>query len=314
LSAPSRARLLAAAGAALLAARPAGAQTLEKIRIVGVPTDDMTPVFYAIRTGAYARAGLEVEVASAGGGTASTEAVLAGAYELGKGSPTASILAHLRGLPLKIVANGALWLARSPFSLILTAADSPIRTATDCNGKTGSASGLADIAQLAMMQWVDRNGGDSKTMKWIELPNSARGAAVAEHRIDITTINEPQLTAAMEGGKVRVLGDAFSAIAERWAAVVYFAQPEWATKHADALRRWIRVTYESAGYTNAHKNETAPLMAEVTKIPLPFFAKMTRTEGATATEPALMQPVIDIALRYKVIPRAFPARDMFMSV
>lgn len=299
-----RSHVLAAVGVALAALpRALGAQALEKIRIVGVPTDDMTPVYYAMKSGLYSRSGIDVEVIAASSGNAATEAVVGGTYELGKGSPTGSILAYLRGLPLKVIANGAIWNAKAPFSLILTAADSPIKTAADCNGKTGSASGLTDIAQLAMMLWIDRNGGDSKTVKWVELPNAARSAAVAERRIDITSINEPHLTAALETGKVRVLGDGLSLIAERWAAVVYFAQPDWAQKHADTLRRWIRVTYEAAAHTNTHKAETAPLMSDVTKIPLPLFQKMTRTEGATASEPALLQPVIDIALRYKAIPR-----------
>lgn len=77
------------------------------------------------------------------------------------------------------------------------------KTGADCNGKTASVFGLNDITHLAIMNWVDRNGGDSKTMKFVEIPNSAAGAALAEHRTDMTTLNEPQLTAAIETGSPR---------------------------------------------------------------------------------------------------------------
>jgi hypothetical protein len=37
------------------------------------------------------------------------------AYEIGKGSPIASMLAHLRGLPLVVIANASMWDPKNPF-------------------------------------------------------------------------------------------------------------------------------------------------------------------------------------------------------
>ena len=165
----------------------------------------MTPIFYAIRHGLYQKEGLEVEVVATLSGSASTAAVLGGAYELGKASPIASLLAHVRGLPLTVVANGAIWDPKNPYNLIVVAADATIKTGADCNGKIGSAPGLYDTAQLGVMVWVDKNGGDSRTMKFVEIPGSASAAALAEHRVDITTLSEPYLAVALESGKVRSL-------------------------------------------------------------------------------------------------------------
>lgn len=289
------------------------AQTPEKIRVVAVPTDDMTPIYYGIRNGEYRRAGLDVEIIAANSGSASTAAIVAGAYELGKASPMGSLLAHLRGLPLTIVANGAVWDPKHPFNLVLTASDSPIKTAADCNGKIGAVPGLNDVAHLSILQWVDRNGGDSKTMKWLEIPNSALGVALTEHRIDVTCLNEPQLSAALENGKIRRLADAFTAIAPRWVASVYLANPDWAAKNADAVRRWVKVTYELAGWCNAHQPETVAMMSDITKIPLAVFQKMSRIEGTTTNDPSLLQPVMDLGLRYNVLPRAFPVKELYFA-
>ncbi len=54
-------------------------------------------------------------------------------------------------------------------------------------------------------------------------------------------------------------------------------------------------------------------MSDVTKISAEVFTKMTRIEGATAGEQSLLQPVIELALKYKVIAHSFPARDMYWS-
>jgi NitT/TauT family transport system substrate-binding protein len=309
----SRARLIAGAGAAFaLGPQLLFAQPLEKVRFGGVPTDDLTPLFYALKNGLYQKAGLDVEFMPASSGTAATTAVVSGAYELGKGSLLASLIAYLKGLPIKLVANGALWDPKNPFTQIMVAADAPIRKAADLNGKTGSSPGLGDLGQLGIVTWVDKNGGDSKTMKWLEIPNSAAFEAVAQHRIDVTTVNEPQLHAALDSGRFRALGG-LEAIADRFSITVYFANGEFAAKRPDLARRFTRVTYEAAAYTNAHKAETAPMMAEITKIPVATFSKMYRVDGATTSDPGLVQSALETAVRYKHVERSFPVKDAFLS-
>jgi NitT/TauT family transport system substrate-binding protein len=304
---------LALSPLALAAPWVARAQTLEKVRFGGVPTDDLTPVFYAIKNGLYQKAGLDVEFQPTSSGTAATTAVVSGAYELGKGSLIASLLAHLRSLPLVIVANGALWDPRNPFTQIVVATDQPYRNAADLNGKTASAVALNDLSQLGIMAWMDKAGGDSKTLRWVEIPNAAATPALIDHRIDVCTLNEPQLSAALEERRVRTIGTGLSGVAERFSITVYFANADWAAKHAELVKRFVRVTYEAAAYTNAHHSETAATMSEVTKIPLPTFQKMSRVDGATTSDFGLVQPAIEAAAKYKNIPRSFAAKDAFFN-
>jgi NitT/TauT family transport system substrate-binding protein len=311
----SRRRFIGTAVALAAAPLRVHAQTLEKVRVAGVPTDDMTPIFYAVRSGLYQRAGLDVEVVATSSGTAATTAVIAGTYELGKGSPIATLVAHLRGLPIVAIANSTMWDLRNPYNVLTVATDSPVKTGADLNGKLGAAAALNDINQLAIRAWVDRNGGDSTTLRWVEIPISAVGAALIEHRIDVCAMLEPQRTAALESGKVKVLAPGFDAIADHFAIGLYFTNNDFAAKHPDLVRRWVRVTYEAGAYTNPRRAETAPMMADITKIPLPFFQKMVRaTAGTTATaDPALLQPLIETAAKYKMIPRSFPAREVYFS-
>ena len=102
-------------------------------------------------------------------------------------------------------------------------------------------------------------------------------------------------------------------IAERYPASLFLANAEWASKHPEPIRRWLRVTYEAAAYTNAHKAETVALMSDVTKIPPAVFRKITRYEGSTSTDPSALQPLIDTAAKYKFLPRAFPARQAYWN-
>jgi NitT/TauT family transport system substrate-binding protein len=313
MSKMKRAQLLSTAAALAVAPRIVRAQALEKLQITGVVTDDMTSIYYAIQHGLYQKAGLDVEVIPASSGTNATQAVVSGAYPVGKGSLIAALIAHVKGLPLTIIGNGVLWEAKNPFTLSLVAADSPIKTAADLNGKLCSSAALNDLSYLAVEAWVDKNGGDSTTLKWVEIPNSVEGAAVAEHRVDLCSLNEPQLSAAIASGKCRVFAPCYNAIATTFVGTIFFAQPDWAAKHADTIKRWTRVTYDTAAYTNAHHAETAAMMADLTKIPLDVISKMTRVNAATSGDPRLIQAAIDTAFKYKNLSRAFPAKEAYFS-
>ena len=74
---------------------------------------------------------------------------------------------------------------------------------------------------------------------------------------------------------------------------------------------FARVLAESTAYTNAHHAETAPIVADFTKIPLALFeGGMTRTISVTSLRLDTIQPLIDASAKYKFIPRTFSARDM----
>lgn len=314
MNTPTRAQIIAGAAATIVSApHVVLGQTPEKIRIAGVPTDDMTNIFYAIKSGMYQKAGLDVETVTTPTGAVATEAVISGTYEIGKGSLIAVLLAHLKGLPITIIGNGNVWNPKAPFSLMLVPADSPVKTGADLNGQTLGVASLNDINSLAMNAWIDKNGGDSRTIKWVEIPNSAGGTALAQHRIAATMLQEPALSAALATGTVRVLAPAYSAISDHFAITVYFAQPDWAAQHSATIKKWTRVTYDAAAYTNTHHAETAAMMAEVTKIPFEIISKMSRNTSATNTDPAAIQSCIDLAAKYKNIPRAFPAKEAYFS-
>jgi NitT/TauT family transport system substrate-binding protein len=312
----SRPALLAGTAAAVFAPNIVRAQTPPvKIQFAGVPTDDMTPIFYAIKTGMYEKAGLDVEIVQTASGTIATTAVVAGTYQLGKGSLIASLVAHVRNLPLTVIANSSIWDKSVLFNEAVVAADSSIRTGADLNGKVGATPALNDLNELVISAWMDKTGGDSKTLKWVEFPNSALGAGLVEHRIDVAALQEPELSAQLAGGKVRALAPVYNAVSEHFVFGDVFANKPWAQANADAVHRWVRVTFDAAAYTNTHHAETVAMMSDVTKIPPAIYAKMARVQGATqaTSDPALMQPLIDAAAKYKFIPYSFPAKDIMFN-
>lgn len=287
--------------------------SLETIRVAGAQTEDMTNIYYAIQTGMFRRAGLDVELVDVRSGPVATAAVVSGTYEMAKGNLLAVFTAHLHNVPIVVVAPENVYTPRYPLSLLQVATDSPYKTGADLNGKTGGVPGLNGITTLTMSAWVDKHGGDWRSLKFVEIPNSLAEAALVGHRVDMVAMQSPELDASLADGTSRTIGDALGAIGSNYMYVGYIARSDWATEHADALRRFNRVLSQATSYVNTHLADTAPLVADLTKVHLADIKTMHRSLNATSLDPRLVQPFIDAAAKYEHISRAFPAREILWN-
>jgi len=217
---------------------------------------------------------------------------------------------HLRGINFQVVAPAGWYLSESPQLLMLVRKDSTATTGRDLNGKTIASTALKDLSMSAMSAWIDQTGGDSKTVHAIELPNSALLAALDEGRIDAAVFVTPFLDQALASGKVRVLAKAYDAISKRFETAGYITTAEFSAKNQDALRRFARAMHDAAVYTNAHLPETAEIVASYSGIPAAAIAKSIRATDPEYVDPRNIQPFIDIAAKYGIIERSFPADEI----
>jgi NitT/TauT family transport system substrate-binding protein len=299
-----------------LATAPIQAQSnppLQVLRIGTTMSDDFTPVLYALKNDMFKKAGLDVQVTVLGSGAAIATAVVGGALDLGKSSIVSLMAAHVKGVPLAIVCPGAIYDARTPYAALVMPADASYKTGKDLEGKTVASPALNDFNSLVTKMWVDQNGGDSSLVQFVEMPNVAQAAALAAHRIDGAVLQQPDLQNALDSGKVKQLGLAYSAISQQFMFAGWFASTDWATKHPDLVRTFRRVAIEAAKYTNAHHAETAGILADATKMPLTVVSQMPRVDSATALDEKLIQPMVDAAAKYKMLPHTFPAKEMIFD-
>lgn len=307
-----RRALLATALALATASATAVAQTpaLTPLYLMATPDDDVGPILYAQKSGIFARNGLEVTLDKATSGSAAAAAVASGSIDIAKSSLVNIIAAHVKNIPLTIIAPSGMYDDSTPFAQLLVLRESPIRTAKDLTGKLLSVPALHDIGQVADSAWVEKNGGDLKSLKFVEFPMSGASAALEQKRIDATTIVGPAMDAAMATGKFRSLGPSFGAIAPHFLFSGWFTTKEWAAKHTDAAKRFARSWSQAAAYANAHHDEIEPLLASFTGIQLDVLQKMTRGVFGTTLNAADIQPLVDAAAKYQMIDKSFPAAEI----
>lgn len=304
----------AAAVAAGAGFRSAVAQgTNVALRVASSPTDSVTPVLWAIRTGAFAKAGLDVSLTRMTSGAAVTAAVVGGTLDIGSSSTVPMISAHAHGVPVTIIAPGELWLSSRPISGLIALRTAPIESAADLSGKTVGTGSLNDLSWLSTHAWIDAHGGDSRAVKFVEVPSVAMLAALEEGRVDAVTVNNPSYSAALASGKVKSIAHPSDGIASRYLSTAWFAATEFISRHDAAIVRFAQVVESSAAYTNAHSSETIPLIAGFSGLDPAALAGMTRGLCGTDLVPRDLQPVIDAASKYGIVPQRFEARALMLS-
>jgi NitT/TauT family transport system substrate-binding protein len=305
---------LGAGAAFAFAARPASAQALTPLRLAAAADDDITPILYGQSSGIFKSAGLDVQLQALGSGSATAAAVAAGAIDIGKSSLTALISAHARGIPFEIIAPASMYTDAWPVAGFIVGRDSLITGPRDLNGKTVSASSLKDLISLATQAWIDQGGGDSKTVHFIEIPASAVGAALAQKRIDGATVITPGLAEAIDSGAARLIGRSFSAIAKHFMIAGWFTTSDYIAKHGDIVHRFVGAFRRAAAYTDSHRTETVALLAGYSHIAPETIRRMARSTAGTVVDPKDIQPVIDAALKYKIIDKPFPAHELIATL
>lgn len=296
------------------AAIPVAAQTdAPLIRFGTGPDDQSAPLLYAAKNGIYKKYGLNVEIVKMPGASAVAAALAGGSLEMGKASSLGTVTAIGKGLPFTIIGNLAYYDAAHPDIALLVKADAPIKSAKDLEGKVLAAVSLSDMNSVATFAWLDRQGVDRSTLKYVELPASASLAAMEQGRIVASTIYEPYFSAFLATGKVRVLGYPFEAIARHFSDALIFTTTKFAAEHPDAVHRFLEATEEASTYIAAHENVATQLIAEFGDVDPATIANIRHAGRGIALSPADVQPVIDAAYKYKVIPTDPKASEMICT-
>lgn len=297
--------LAASAGATALPLRVRAAET---IRFATIPIDTGAQAYYAEAQHHFAKAGLDGKVQSIPNGAAITAAVVGGSIEVGFSNLLSLALAHERGIPITLIAPAGLYISKAPTSVLMVPKDSPAKDARSLNGKTIAVNGLKNITQLAVQAWMDKNGGDSKTANFTEMPFADMPLALSSHRVDGALVAEPSVTEAKNGA--RILAKPYDAIGSEFLIAGWFTSQKWASAHPDLVKKVVAAMRDSAVWANKNAPASAEILASATKIEASTLRTMVRSVYAEKLEPSAIQPLIDLAARYGILKAAFPAQDL----
>ena len=289
---------------------PTVVRAADTLRLATIPIDGGVQSAYAEAQGYWKDAGLTVQTEWTTNGGAIAAAVSGGTIDIGYSNFLTLAVAHERGVPFTAVAPAGIYSSSAPISSLLVPVDSPARTARDLNGKVIAVNGLKNITQLATEAWSDVNGGDWKSLRFVEMSFPEMPAALAAHRIDAGFVTEPLVSGAVRRKSARVIGRPYDAIAPEFTISVWFTTRAWAAANGALVRRFASVIREASLWANDHDAQSAPILSGISKLPLAAIEGMTRSRFAASLTPKSVQPIIDSAAKYGLLANAFPASDM----
>lgn len=286
----------------------ANAAGLTVLRIGAQPVDSSAQVFYAKERGLFAAAGIDAELTVLANGQELVTGVVSGSLDVGLSAVGSVAAAREKGLAVKFIAPAGLALSSASTDALMIAKDSTVHDGADLIGKTVGVNGLGNVVQYATQAWIDQHGGDSRKVKYVEIPFPLMADALAQHRVDAATLVEPYVAEARN--VARQLGDPFAAIAPHFMSTGWFATDAWLEKNLELANRFVAVMRESAQWANAHHAESAEILIRATKIKPETAASMTRSVYGTDLDPAQIQPAIDAGVKYGDIDHPLAAREI----
>jgi NitT/TauT family transport system substrate-binding protein len=259
--------------------------------------------------GFLSRAGIEVQLQNFTNGNAIAAAVVSGSLDVGSANVLSLASAHEKGLPLKIIGSGAIYTTKNPTTVMLVAKNSKLRTARDLSGTTIGVNVLKGIAHVSAEAWIDKNGGDAKQVRFVELPFSATPAAIVAGRIDAGVVPEPFLTQSKD--ETRVFAKSYDGIGPRWMIDGYIATDSWIAANRDVAGRFAQATRAAGTWANHNQDKTAEIVSKAMNVDPSVVRSMARASFLERTDLSVVQPVIDAGVQYGALSARFPAADLF---
>lgn len=309
----ARASALIFSGAALCSiTSPGRAQTNPTIRLAVLPNENAAEAYYAKDMGFFQKVGIDADIQQMQGTSLVVAAMASSAIDIGYVTIDVLATIHQKNIPIVVIAPATEYLfpGTARISAIVLPANSTVHQAKDLNGKIIATPALHSLGDDATRVWIDRNGGDSSTVKFVEIPFPAMPAALDAGRIDAAFVAEPFVSVAMKTG--RVLADCFEAISKHFLIAAWCTTPQWAKDHPDLVNRFASVMLHTAIWANKNQTKSGELLAKYTKVDPSVIATMARVRYAEQMLPALMQPLIDVSAKYNKF-SAFPAQEVIYA-
>ena len=268
--------------------------------------------YVAQQVGLFAKAGVNADLTIMELYTEMIQAVVVGQLDVGLADSIQLVTAVLHGLPLGFFAGGPLYSSAAPTTLLCTTKNSTLQRAANLEGQAVAVSTLNSTSTLATRAWIRANGADETKIKIFELPVSQMPAALERGTIAAAVLSEPFYTFVHD--RLRIFTQPMDMVAKSYLSSAWFCSREWAARNADSLRRVRSVLYDTARWSNTHRADTLPMLAKIAKMDLASLRGMNRVTFATTLDAALLQPVVDLALKFKVLDHTVPMADLVIPI
>ena len=287
-----------------LLSQQAHAAELTKVRVSMLPITSSAPVIAADKLGYFKEEGLEIEVQSTQGGAFGLPALVGGSVDFAISNIVSIVLAAHQGLDLKVIAANADTGPEAPdTSVMVVAADSPIKSGADLAGKRVAINARNSLNWLYAQGWIDQKGGDTSKINYIEVPFPQMNDAVVNGQADAAYNIEPFVTRGTASGKLREIGRPFSEVQDVLPKSQFVTTGAYIESHPDVVNKFIRAYLRGVEWMNAHRGEKgwADMVAIITRLKPEIIMKVEQPKLPTEIDVAAANQTVKLMVKFGLI-------------
>jgi len=260
-------KFFAGAVALVLSVGYVSAAQAEDVKLDVASTAALFPQFYPLAVaeelGYFKKEGIAIKELATGGGGATVAPVISGDTPIGLAAMSATMLAGVRGAPIKIISGvSPNFLATIVYAV---RADSKIQKMSDLVGtkaKIGYTSGgsITDTASAAAVK-------DEKLREGTDVVRVALGSmqaattALLTGQIEVEVCNVNAVADYVVKGKVRIIADT-SAYMKNYEANAIIVNATYLQNNKDVVQRFLKAYALATDYGNTHKDWVQKLYAK----------------------------------------------------
>jgi NitT/TauT family transport system substrate-binding protein len=260
-----------------------GSKTTQ-VKVGIIPIVDVAPLYLGEKKGFFNSRGIELEMVSAQGGAAIIPGVVSEQFQFGFSNTTSLMIAQVKGVPVKSVANGAASNGKvgADVTGVAVKKNSSIKSAKDLAGQTVAVNTLQNIGDTTVRESVRQAGGDPSKVEFVEIPFDQMPAALDDGRVDAAWMGEPATTIAKAQG-ARVVASPFAETDPKLTVATYFTEAmaeslQYASDHPDEARQ-VLTTYTKISGDVLEKLTLPSWPAEIDMASLEKLASLGETDG-----------------------------------
>jgi NitT/TauT family transport system substrate-binding protein len=294
---------LASSSIATALPRAVRGQSLTKLRAASVLVQLYGQPYFVADAGAFAKIGYDMDVTTVTNGPAVAAAMVGGSVDLGVIDLISAASAMAKGLPLQMLASSAVYRSSEAWQVIAVAKDAPFKTARDLEGHTMAMVSIAGLALASVRGWLRQNGADPAKVNFVEFQQPAMAAGLARKTFDAVFIGEPFIAFDKNGAnEMRVIGHPLDSIGKDFVVTSWFSTRSWFDADHERARHVIAAIGDTARWANAHRAATSDILARQGSLDPKLLRGMVRSDYATTTTAATLQPMLTSGFTEKLIP------------
>jgi NitT/TauT family transport system substrate-binding protein len=303
--------VLAVLVAAVVATGAASGRTVQltPIKIVILPLEPTAAAMYAKHRGMFRKQGFDADLRLLADPSQTVSTLLSGQAQFAATHVGAAAKLKSDGAPIRVVAAGAIYNPKKPTSLLVSARGKTIVRARDLVGKTIAIDFPNTIADLGVKKWLQKNGVDSKDVKFTYIAFPLMLGPLAQGTVDAAFLPEPYLTQALQQGSKRI-ANPFQAVCSKACQLTFWIARADVDENVRA--RFRNAIQNASVWANQDENDptSGRILAKYAKIDAAVIKKMSRTTFGTRLRVSLVKEWLPVFAEYGVIPSSFKPGDL----